>query len=97
MEKLGHGIYTPMDINLLPPLYLIYADNPSDSGKVDILMDFIVHLHLYNFPSLLFLFMVQQLVCTCMNCFLQKHKTNAYYISENTGEANDILLFSSPL
>ncbi|KAG6578675.1 Glucuronokinase 1, partial [Cucurbita argyrosperma subsp. sororia] len=34
MEKLGHGIYTPMDINLLPPLYLIYADNPSDSGKV---------------------------------------------------------------
>lgn len=28
-----------MDINLLPPLYLIYADNPSDSGKVDILMD----------------------------------------------------------
>ncbi|XP_022134334.1 glucuronokinase 1 [Momordica charantia] len=34
MEKLGHGIYTPMDINLLPPLYLIYANNPSDSGKV---------------------------------------------------------------
>ncbi|KAI5651164.1 hypothetical protein M9H77_37169 [Catharanthus roseus] len=34
MEELGHGIYTPMDIDLLPPLYLIYAENPSDSGKV---------------------------------------------------------------
>lgn len=34
MEKLGHGIYTPMDVDLLPPLYLIYAENPSDSGKV---------------------------------------------------------------
>ncbi|XP_021767481.1 glucuronokinase 1-like [Chenopodium quinoa] len=34
MDKLGHGIYTPMDISLLPPLYLIYAENPSDSGKV---------------------------------------------------------------
>uniref|UniRef100_A0A2P2KMG1 Glucuronokinase 1 n=1 Tax=Rhizophora mucronata TaxID=61149 RepID=A0A2P2KMG1_RHIMU len=34
MDKLGHGIYTPMDINLLPPLHLIYAENPSDSGKV---------------------------------------------------------------
>ncbi|XP_015879050.2 glucuronokinase 1 [Ziziphus jujuba] len=34
MENLGHGIYTPMDINLLPPLHLIYAENPSDSGKV---------------------------------------------------------------
>ncbi|KAG0450396.1 hypothetical protein HPP92_026807 [Vanilla planifolia] len=34
MDRLGHGIYTPMDINLLPPLYLIYAENPSDSGKV---------------------------------------------------------------
>ncbi|CAI9111136.1 OLC1v1011278C1 [Oldenlandia corymbosa var. corymbosa] len=34
MEELGHGIYTPMDIGLLPPLYLIYAENPSDSGKV---------------------------------------------------------------
>ncbi|XP_021856152.1 glucuronokinase 1 isoform X2 [Spinacia oleracea] len=34
MEKLGHGIYSPMDISLLPPLYLIYAENPSDSGKV---------------------------------------------------------------
>ncbi|GJN31658.1 hypothetical protein PR202_gb20080 [Eleusine coracana subsp. coracana] len=34
MDKLGHGIYTPLDVNLLPPLYLIYAENPSDSGKV---------------------------------------------------------------
>lgn len=34
MDKLGHGIYTPMDICLLPPLHLIYAENPSDSGKV---------------------------------------------------------------
>ncbi|CAN4079186.1 unnamed protein product [Withania somnifera] len=34
MDKLGHGIYTPMDVDLLPPLYLIYAENPSDSGKV---------------------------------------------------------------
>lgn len=69
MEKLGHGLYTPMDINLLPPLYLIYADNPSDSGKVNILMDFIVHFHSYNFPYLPFLVMVYWLVCTCMNCF----------------------------
>lgn len=34
MDKLGHGIYLPMDLSLLPPLYLIYAENPSDSGKV---------------------------------------------------------------
>ncbi|XP_050226040.1 glucuronokinase 1-like [Mercurialis annua] len=34
MDRLGHGIYTPMDISLLPPLHLIYAENPSDSGKV---------------------------------------------------------------
>ncbi|KAL2904596.1 Glucuronokinase 1 [Bienertia sinuspersici] len=34
MDELGHGIYTPMDISMLPPLYLIYAVNPSDSGKV---------------------------------------------------------------
>ncbi|XP_038998404.1 glucuronokinase 1-like [Hibiscus syriacus] len=33
MDKLGHGIYTPMDVTLLPPLHLIYAENPSDSGK----------------------------------------------------------------
>lgn len=36
MDELGHGIYTPMDFDLLPPLYLIYAENPSDSGKVPI-------------------------------------------------------------
>ncbi|XP_008776224.2 glucuronokinase 1-like [Phoenix dactylifera] len=34
MDKSGHGMYTPMDISLLPPLHLIYAENPSDSGKV---------------------------------------------------------------
>ncbi|XP_015063245.1 glucuronokinase 1 [Solanum pennellii] len=34
MDELGHGIYTPMDVDLLPSLYLIYAENPSDSGKV---------------------------------------------------------------
>ncbi|KAL4189801.1 hypothetical protein AMTRI_Chr08g208980 [Amborella trichopoda] len=34
MDKLGHGLYTPMDPSILPPLYLIYAENPSDSGKV---------------------------------------------------------------
>ncbi|XP_022856995.1 glucuronokinase 1-like isoform X1 [Olea europaea var. sylvestris] len=34
MEELGHGLYTPMTVDLLPPLYLIYAENPSDSGKV---------------------------------------------------------------
>ncbi|RLN23770.1 glucuronokinase 1-like [Panicum miliaceum] len=33
MDKLGHGIYRPLDVNLLPPLFLIYAENPSDSGK----------------------------------------------------------------
>ncbi|XP_038980933.1 glucuronokinase 1-like isoform X3 [Phoenix dactylifera] len=33
MDKLGYGMYTMMDIGLLPPLYLIYAENPSDSGK----------------------------------------------------------------
>ncbi|MQM09125.1 hypothetical protein Taro_041991 [Colocasia esculenta] len=34
MDKLGHGRYIPMDISVLPPLHLIYAENPSDSGKV---------------------------------------------------------------
>ncbi|XP_006662830.2 glucuronokinase 1-like [Oryza brachyantha] len=34
MDTLGHGVYTPLDVNILPPLYLIYGDNPSDSGKV---------------------------------------------------------------
>ncbi|KAK9123677.1 hypothetical protein Sjap_013279 [Stephania japonica] len=34
MDKWGYGVYVPMDSSLLPPLYLIYAENPSDSGKV---------------------------------------------------------------
>ncbi|KAJ0667800.1 putative glucuronokinase [Helianthus annuus] len=34
MDKYGHGDYTQLDTSLLPPLYLIYAENPSDSGKV---------------------------------------------------------------
>ena len=33
MESKGHGTYIPMDASLLPDLYLIYAENPSDSGK----------------------------------------------------------------
>ncbi|KAJ6842916.1 glucuronokinase 1-like [Iris pallida] len=34
MDKMGHGMYIPMDTSLLPSLHLIYAENPSDSGKV---------------------------------------------------------------
>ncbi|KAI7734784.1 hypothetical protein M8C21_007090 [Ambrosia artemisiifolia] len=34
MDKYGHGEYTQLDTSLLPPLHLIYAENPSDSGKV---------------------------------------------------------------
>ncbi|KAI5063212.1 hypothetical protein GOP47_0021759 [Adiantum capillus-veneris] len=34
MERTGHGLYTPMDVSLLPVLYLIHTANPSDSGKV---------------------------------------------------------------
>ncbi|XP_068637824.1 glucuronokinase 1-like isoform X2 [Aristolochia californica] len=34
MDAKGHGVYVPLDISLLPPLYLIHAENPSDSGKV---------------------------------------------------------------
>ncbi|KAD3641120.1 hypothetical protein R6Q59_003748 [Mikania micrantha] len=34
MDKNGYGNYTQLDTSLLPPLYLIYAENPSDSGKV---------------------------------------------------------------
>ena len=30
----GHGNYTPLDPSILPPLQIIYARNPSDSGKV---------------------------------------------------------------
>ncbi|GFZ19061.1 glucuronokinase G [Actinidia rufa] len=43
MDDLGHGIYTPMEINLLPPLHLIYAENPSDSGKVGICSSHSLH------------------------------------------------------
>lgn len=34
MSKHGDGNYTHLDTSLLPPLHLIYAENPSDSGKV---------------------------------------------------------------
>ncbi|KAL4315570.1 hypothetical protein AHAS_Ahas15G0198300 [Arachis hypogaea] len=34
MDKLGHGVYDPLDVNLFPPPHLIYAENPSDSEKV---------------------------------------------------------------
>lgn len=34
MKRRGHGRYEPLDAALLPPLYLIYCDNPSDSGRV---------------------------------------------------------------
>nr|XP_043606193.1 glucuronokinase 1-like [Erigeron canadensis] len=34
MNKHGYGKYTQLDTSLLPPLHLIYAENPSDSGKV---------------------------------------------------------------
>ncbi|XLT27990.1 hypothetical protein HN873_059282 [Arachis hypogaea] len=33
MDKLRHGVYEPLDVNLFPPPHLIYAENPSDSGK----------------------------------------------------------------
>nr|GEW89951.1 glucuronokinase 1 [Tanacetum cinerariifolium] len=34
MHKHGHGKYTQLNTSLLPLLHLIYAENPSDSGKV---------------------------------------------------------------
>eukprot|EP00897_Mesotaenium_endlicherianum_P003906 jgi/Mesen1/3543/ME000198S02745 len=34
VERTGGGVYTPLDPSSLPPLHLIYATNPSDSGKV---------------------------------------------------------------
>lgn len=34
MEKHGHGKYEPLETSLLPRLHLVFADNPSDSGKV---------------------------------------------------------------
>lgn len=45
MDKLGHGIYRRLDANLLPPLYLIYAENPSDSGKVVIELNQYTTIH----------------------------------------------------
>ncbi|KAK1404421.1 hypothetical protein POM88_004026 [Heracleum sosnowskyi] len=33
-RSLWHGVYTPINNGLLPPLQLISAQNPSDSGKV---------------------------------------------------------------
>lgn len=45
MDKLGHGIYRRLDVNLLPPLYLIYAENPSDSGKVVIELNQYTTIH----------------------------------------------------
>lgn len=42
MDRMGHGIYTQMDFSLLPPLYLIYAENPSDSGKVSVVLCFVL-------------------------------------------------------
>lgn len=34
VERDGHGYYERMDLNLLPPLYLAYTEEPSDSGKI---------------------------------------------------------------
>ncbi|RYR46637.1 hypothetical protein Ahy_A07g032395 [Arachis hypogaea] len=42
MDKLRHGVYEPLDVNLLPPSHLIYAENPSDSGKG--IFPFLIHV-----------------------------------------------------
>lgn len=34
LKRDGHGYYEPMDLGLLPPLYLAYTNEPSDSGKI---------------------------------------------------------------
>jgi hypothetical protein len=34
MEAAGHGQYQRLDPSLLPPLHLVYCENPSESGKV---------------------------------------------------------------
>ncbi len=34
MEATGRGCYESLDPNLLPRLWLVYCDNPSDSGRV---------------------------------------------------------------
>lgn len=36
MEKHGYGKYEPLPTALLPKLHLVFADNPSDSGKVSV-------------------------------------------------------------
>lgn len=33
MESQGHGNYVHLDVDL-PPLFLVYLPNPSDSGKI---------------------------------------------------------------
>lgn len=33
MEEKGHGIYSHLDVEL-PPLFLAYLPNPSDSGRI---------------------------------------------------------------
>jgi glucuronokinase len=34
MQQQGHGRYTRLAPSLLPPLHLVYCENPSESGKV---------------------------------------------------------------
>ncbi len=34
MESRGYGDYVPLDINLLPPMYLAWDSHPSDSGRI---------------------------------------------------------------
>lgn len=34
LKRRGYGYYEPLPPALLPPLWLVYADNPSESGKV---------------------------------------------------------------
>ncbi|MCZ6678419.1 MAG: hypothetical protein O7E52_14365, partial [Candidatus Poribacteria bacterium] len=34
MEKQGHGNYEYLDASLMPPLFLAYVDEPTDSGKI---------------------------------------------------------------
>ena len=34
LKARGHGEYTRLEPSLLPPLYLVYCDNPGDSGAV---------------------------------------------------------------
>ena len=31
---LGYGNYTALDVSQLPPLFLVYCPNPSDSGRI---------------------------------------------------------------